>query len=207
MKLLLVFFIILLVELFILCLIPRKHLVEIIDAERQHSVTWFGENKAKEMIDDASSLFNLLFVDTGIVEESRDFFVEHRSREYKEGWQRVSDAPLWDMLVEAMEKFWMVLESGMLRLQIMSVCLLISLSFIVPSLIDGLIKREIQKYGEENVSINIYSVSTLVFCSAFLLPFILLFWPMAISPPYMAIWTLILAGSLWLLASNVQLKV
>ena len=149
----------------------------------------------------------MLFVDTGIVEESRDFFVEHRSREYKEGWQRVSDAPLWDMLVEAMEKFWMVLESGMLRLQIMSVCLLISLSFIVPSLIDGLIKREIQKYGEENVSINIYSVSTLVFCSAFLLPFILLFWPMAISPPYMAIWTLILAGSLWLLASNVQLKV
>jgi len=207
MKFLLVFLCILLAEVFILCALPKEYVIKIINEEREYAVTWFGENKTKEMLNDASDLYDLFFVDTGMVEASQKLFVKHRDRDYKKGWQEVSDAPLWDMLVESMNKFWMVLESGLLRLQIMWVCLLVSLSFILPALSDGLVKREIRKYGEHNVSVNIYTVAMFVFNSAFMLPFILLFWPMAISPPYMTIWTIILAGSIWLLASNVQLKV
>jgi hypothetical protein len=207
MKIFLCFVFVILVELLILAFLPRQHLVDVIHTERQYSLKWFGEEKSLEMINSANGVFNGMFVDTGLVEGSNNFFLKHRNKKHGKGFQKMSDSKFWDHLVSGVDKMWLIIESGMLRLQIMWVCLLLSLSFVIPSLLDGVVKREIRKYGEDNSSINVYSVAMLVLTSTFSLPLVLLFWPMAISPPYMAIWTIILAFSIWLLSSNVQLKV
>ncbi|GAA5132710.1 DUF4400 domain-containing protein [Thalassotalea piscium] len=204
MRTILIFIAIVFAELFIMSLMPLESVKSIIEEETNHTKTWFGEQKTNSMLKDASNLFTLLFISTGAVQGSNDFFLKHRKKRYNKGWQQVSDAKIFDMLASAMEKIWLVIKSGMLRLQIMWVCLLLGMSFILPALIDGLAIRQIQKWGESNVSPNLYSYFNVIFISCFAVPFILLFWPMAITPIYMLAWTVILAGSLWVISSNWQ---
>lgn len=198
---------ILFTEIFLFAFLPNNEAVSILNEERQNVVKWFGENKTRKMLKNADELYIKLFQETGMVDGSIHFVLRHRDNKQKAGWEKMSNSTVWDSLANGIKRIWLVIRGGFFRLQVMWICFLLSLSFIVPSLVDGLVKRAISKLGESNVSLNIYNLSMPVFLSAIGLPLFLLFLPVAISPVYMLIWTVILAGSVWLISSNVQHEV
>lgn len=193
-------------ELLVLSFLPKEHLVEIVDQERQSTVKWFGKEKSTEMIDDANVMFDKLFVTSGIHDSSVNFFVRHTDKD-NGLFQEFGEASIFQDLSNGVKKIWFVIQSGMLRLEVMYVCLILSFTFLIPSFIDGINRRTIVRYSEMNVSIIMYTESLKIFFFCLAFPLALLFWPMAISPIYMVCWTLVLALAVWTASSNFQLEV
>lgn len=171
---------------------------------------WFGKDKTKEMYADSLKAYQSMFVETGIIEESYHFFLpKSHSEDVKvnEGIERLGKAKIWGYIKERLDAFWLVVKSGMFRFQLLLICFLHCLPFLVPSLVDGLMQREICKTSEENASLNIYTVSKSVLLTVLILPPVLLVWPFAISPLYVGWWALFLAISAWLMSANVQHRI
>lgn len=171
---------------------------------------WFGSEKTKEMYLSSAEIYQSMFVDTGIKRGSYSFFLpkDHDvSLKRNEGMDRLGKAKIWFYIQERLDAFWMVVKSGMFRFQLLLICFLHCLPFLIPSLVDGLMQREICKTSEDNASLNIYTVSKTTLLSVMILPPVLLVWPFAISPLYVGWWALLLAVSAWLMSANVQHRI
>jgi hypothetical protein len=171
---------------------------------------WFGAQKTKEMYTDSLDVYQSMFVDTGIINGSYRFFLpnkENLETQTNTGIRKLGKAKIWVWIKERLDSFWVVVKTGIFRFQLLLICFMHCLPFLMPSLIDGLMQREICKTSEENASLNVYTVSKNVLLSVLILPPILLVWPFAISPVYVGWWALFLATSAWLMSANVQHRI
>jgi hypothetical protein len=171
---------------------------------------WFGAEKTKEIYTNSVEVYQSMFVDTGIIKGSYSFFLpkaHDESVKRNAGIDRLGKSKIWGYVQDRLDAFWMVVKSGMFRFQLLLICFLHCLPFLIPSLVDGLMQREICKTSEDNASLNIYTVSKTVLLSVMILPPILLVSPFAISPLYVGWWALFLAVSAWLMSANVQHRI
>lgn len=189
-------------------LIPTSHLVNTFNQERQQIAHWFGYERTTQMINTSEENFNVLFVDTGVVSELHEWLTHDRQKDYKNtGINEISEHPMFPVIEEKLNNIWLMVKSGMLRIEMVLICILLNLWFLVPSIVDGLVVRERLRDGSENVSTIFYHQSQKIFTACLLLPVLALFWPIAMSPIYFVVWTFLLAGSCWLMCQNLQLKI
>lgn len=173
---------------------------------------WFGTEKTKEMYADSVEMYKSAFVETGLIKGSYNFFLPkshntHPNVKRNTGIEKLGRAKIWVYVKARLDTFWLVVKSGMFRFQLLLICFLHCLPFLIPSLVDGLMQREICKTSEENASLNIYTVSKGVLLTVLVLPPVLLVWPFAISPLYVGWWAIFLAVSAWLMSANVQHRI
>ena len=180
-----------------------------IKKEIDYLQTWFGHNKTVEMVQGANANFDTLFIQTGVVDEVNFWFNyrEDSSHIKNQGMRDLGDSDLilgfWDKL----DQLWMVMKFSMLRIQMIGVSLLLALTFIIPSIVDGLMIRQVNRYGDDNVSVNLYNFAEYTFYACLAIPVYMLFIPFAISPVIMVFYTLTLSFSIFILAQNLQHRV
>jgi hypothetical protein len=80
----------------------------------------------------------------------------------------------------------------------------LTLPYLIPVMIDGLMAREILKLSEDNASVTMYSISKYTLAFLVFLPFLMMFWPWAISPMWLLIWAIIFSMNVWQVAKNFQ---
>ena len=106
-----------------------------------------------------------------------------------------------------LDQFWLVLKFSFLRVQMISISLLLAMTFIIPSIVDGLMIRQVNRYGDDNASVNLYNAAEYTFYGCLIFPLYLTFAPFAISPIVMVFYTLTLSASIFILAQNLQHRV
>lgn len=189
-------------------LVPTDHLVNTFNKERKHVANWFGYDRTMEMIVDADENFEALFINTGIASELTEWLTHDPNIDYKnDGMNEVSQHPFFEVISEKLQNVWLMAKGGLLRVEMIFISILLSLSFLIPSVIDGLVIRERLRGSTDNVSTIFYHQSQKIFTGCLLLPLLAVFWPIAMSPIYFVVWTFFLAGSVWLMCKNLQLNV
>ena len=202
--------IILLLEIIAVAFIFKPADIELsIKKEIGYLQTWFGQNKTTEMVQDANANFDTLFIQTGAVEEVNFWFNyrEDTSHIKNKGIRDLGDSELVLSFWDKLDQIWMVIKFSMLRMQMIGISLLLALTFIIPSVVDGLMIRQVNLYGDNNVSVNLYNVAEYTFYACIAIPVYMLFIPFAISPVIMVFYTLILSFSIFILAQNLQHRV
>jgi hypothetical protein len=188
--------------------IGPEHVKEENKKELRIIVKWFGKEKAKEMYLSSRDNFNWMFKDSGIVKGSYSFLLPNNENKYKnKGVERMDSSPIWAAIQRRIDSFWIVIKSGFLRFELLLLCLLHCLPFLIPVVIDGLMKREICKLSEDNASLPIYTLSKYTFNFCLIGPPVLFLLPFSISPIYVGVWALLFASSSWLMSSNVQHRI
>lgn len=166
---------------------------------------WFGEDKAVAMFNNANSTFRGVFVESGFVKASYDTLVPERKRDYQDAsMNEIANSSFFISVKERLDAFWISVRASIMRLDLMWICILHCLIFIIPTIIDGLMKLEKQKLTEDNSVLNIFDVAIFVLSVCVIGPLIILMWPMAISPTYVGVWALIMSIAAWLTASESQ---
>lgn len=192
----------------VLLLVSKETLFDVFNEDRIQISKWFGNEKSLQMAFDAKQRFEDLFVDTGISDFIYElFYTDQQVDLMNAGMNDVRDSAFISMTNERIEFVWVILESAMLRIEMILICMLISLCFIIPMVIDGLSKWQISRSGDANSSINIYGVAEKVFYSSLLFPIYIVFLPFAVSPLLMFSWTFVLGVSAWFLTSNLQHRI
>jgi hypothetical protein len=209
-KFFLIAFLILILEIIAVAIIFEPHDVErSIKQEISYLQTWFGKDKTKEMVVDAHNAFDSVFVSTGIMDEFNSWFDYRQDVSHikNEGVRALGESGFVYSFWEKLDQFWMIMKFSLLRVQMMSVSLLLALTFIIPSVVDGLMIRQVNRYGDGNVSVNLYNFAEYSFYACLALPVYLMFAPVALSPIVMVFYTLFLSFSIFILAQNLQHRV
>jgi hypothetical protein len=208
-RFLVVSLVLLLIEIIVIvALVSPQRINATIQQEQIAFQNWFGQNKTKDMIIASNTTFDFLFVETGIAEEFNSWFYHDTSKRYRnQGIQTLNESSFFSGFYSRLEQFWLVIRFSFLRAQMIWVCLILALTFIIPAIIDGLMIRQVQRYGDENVSLNLYQFAEYTFYSCLIFPLYIMFSPITISPLYMVPYCLVLACSVWVLAANVQHRI
>ena len=198
-----------LIEILLLVLFfPTESIIDSLNAERKEMVTWFGQEKTVEMIQKSESTFNAVFLETGIVHEVYEWFTHDQRVTYSnEGIHSLSQSSFFMDVEQKIHNFWLVVKSALLRFELLKYSAIISLIFIIPTIIDAIMVREANMHLPGNISANVYDLFKLISFSLFLVPIVIVLWPFAISPIYVSVWAIALAVSFWFYITNTQEKV
>jgi hypothetical protein len=188
--------------------VPSDFLIDSFNQERRGLVTWFGQTKAETMVNVSFDRYQSWFVDSGLVAFIDELFYTNQQQDmHNVSMQNVLNDDFFSSLNYRVDLLWIVVQSSLIRLEMLIICLLLSLAFVIPTIVDGLSRWQISRVGVDNASINFYGVAEDIFYSLVLLPMFILVSPFAISPLFMFAWTGALSLSLWVVISNLQHRV
>lgn len=169
--------------------------------------TWFGKNKTTDMLTSAQDSFDSMFVHSGVQDEFNSWFEHDNSKVKNKGMRELGESGFITGFMARLDQFWLVLKFSFLRVQMISISLLLAMTFIIPSIVDGLMIRQVNRYGDDNASVNLYNAAEYTFYGCLIFPLYLTFAPFAISPIVMVFYTLTLSASIFILAQNLQHRV
>lgn len=188
--------------------VPSEFLIDSFNQERQSLVTWFGNDKAIAMVNVSFERYEAWFVDSGLVNfVDKLFYTNQQQDMHNRGMQDVLNDDLFASLNYRVDLLWVVVQSSLIRLEMLFICLLLSLAFLIPTIVDGIARWQISRGGDQNASINFYTVAEDIFYLLLLLPLFIIVAPFAVSPLYLFIWTALLSLSLWFVISNLQHRI
>jgi|AntRauTorckE5430_2_1112549.scaffolds.fasta_scaffold03784_5 hypothetical protein len=188
--------------------VPSEFLIDSFNQERRALVTWFGQDKAEAMVNISFERYQSWFVDSGLVQFVDDLFYTNQQQDmHNRSMQNVLNDDFFSSLNYRVDLLWIVVQSSLIRLEMLIICLILSLAFLLPTIVDGIARWQISRVGDQNASINFYTVAEDIFYILVLLPLFILVSPFAISPLFMFIWTAMLSLSLWFVISNLQHRI
>lgn len=188
--------------------VPSSFLIDSFNQERRSLVTWFGQDKAEAMVNVSYERYQSWFVDSGLVKFVDELFYTNQQQDmHNRTMQNVLNDDFFSSLNYRVDLLWIVVQSSLIRLEMLIICLLLSLAFLLPTIVDGIARWQISRVGDQNASINFYTVAEDIFYVLLLLPLFILVSPFAISPLFMFIWTAMLSLSLWFVISNLQHRI
>jgi hypothetical protein len=188
--------------------VPSDFLIDSFNEERRSLVKWFGQEKAEAMISVSFERYQAWFVDSGLVTFVDDLFYTNQQQDmHNRSMQNVLNDDFFSTLNYRVDLLWIVVQSSLIRLEMLIICLLLSLAFLLPTIVDGISRWQISRVGDQNASINFYSVSEDIFYFLLLLPLFMLVSPFALSPLFLFAWTGLLSLSLWFVISNLQHRI
>lgn len=188
----------------ILILVSPEHMNGIVESEYRKTETWLGKSNTQQLYAKATFQYERYFIASQFKERAYEIFLPRDVKMNNRGMERLRNAPLWDHVRNRLDSFFLLLMTILFRGRIFFSVFLLSIPYLTPVVIDGLMRREKLKLGEENASVTLYTVAKRAFMTCLFLPLFVLFWPLPISPIYLLMWTIFMGFSLWIVASHTQ---
>lgn len=189
-------------------IIPRDYLITMVNTERQHILHWFAPERTAQMLSDAQDSFQRLIVDSGFQQGFIDtFYIDAGDLNRNDGINTFVQQQEVSWSNERIDSFWIILQAVFLRWDLFVICITLSLLFIIPTIVDGLMNWQKLRSSDENASINIYNVAEKALYLLAILPVYGIFAPFPITPPVIILWALVIAFCIWLMASNLQHRI
>lgn len=166
---------------------------------------YLGQNTSIYLVDVTGSVYQSIFLDTGIVSSSYALFLPDRSEDQK-GMENL--AP-WLMvwMEERLDAFWWLVYQAIYRTEIFLQWLPYLLPLLLVSLGDGLVQRKVQKseYGYANPvryhaawhALTIFTVLPLLYISL----------PLAVHPLAVPLWAISISAIGTVLFANIQHRI
>lgn len=145
--------------LLIVCIIPNGFIDKAILKEQAWGEVLMGESSHKQLIDDTNSVYTTIFLDSGVNEMVRDFFIPTAAeRERSKGWENL--AKLWLPFIEARgDALTKCLYHIVYRCILLAIWLPYMLVVLVPSIFGGYMSWNIKRYNFDHSSpfLNTYA--------------------------------------------------
>ncbi|BBL92319.1 MULTISPECIES: DUF4400 domain-containing protein [Vibrio] len=180
---------------------------KVVTEEYRKTELWLGKENTEQLYAKATGQYKQYIIKSKFKEVTYDIFLPRNVEMENKGMERLRQASFWDLVKDRLDSLFLLLKTILFRAKIFINAFLLSCPYLLPVIVDGLMRREVLKISEENASLNLYTVCKKVFLGCLFIPFFMLFWPWAISPIYLLVWTVFMAFTLWIVASHVQHRI
>jgi hypothetical protein len=203
-KYILLLFLIGLIELFALLLfISPDYMKEEFNQEKALLTDFMGADVSDEIYLTSQDIYRNVFVDSGIVQTTVNMFTADVDIEDGYGSAQLGN-DVNNLVSGRIEAFWIGIMFAIFRVSIFLNVFLYAGLLYIPFLVDALVQRRINQLGFIYASPNIYHASKSILVGAFILPFVFMLWPGAISPLIYLAWSALFPCCLWFGGQNVQ---
>lgn len=175
-----------------------------VSTEIAYLTSTFGEQDAKIIVDGANSIFDDMFVKSGIITSLGKAYAvdENKARTEKILGQTVNK------LTGATNSYVMSFAANIyamtLRANILLTWSIYILPFLSAAIVHGFIKRKIKILSHGYVSPSAYGMALHSIIALTFLPLLYLLSPFAITPLFMPFWAMLLAVPVVTMMSNIQ---
>jgi hypothetical protein len=188
----------------VMMFISPDHIKEEVATEYKKTEWWLGVQNTAELYKKSTFDYKHSFVETGIEDFVFDTFVLHKQETDDKAMARAQKEPLWKVIEDRLTALFFIIQTMFFRARLFLMTFFLTLPYLIPVMIDGLMAREILKLSEDNASVTMYSISKYTLAFLVFLPFLMMFWPWAISPMWLLIWAIIFSMNVWQVAKNFQ---
>lgn len=178
-----------------------------IKEERSAIFSWLGKETTTNIIESTNNSYRYFFQATGLVEGSYEIFIPNKEQIQASAGMETLGKPVFVWFKERLDAFWITIYHSFQRLFTLLEWLPYMLPLLLPAVIDGAMQREIKKVTYGYASPVRYHTAFHLLLALIFLPFIYMFFPIAVTPIIIPIWALLLAIVLLVLSANIQKKI
>ncbi|BBM67622.1 MULTISPECIES: DUF4400 domain-containing protein [Vibrio] len=191
----------------VMIFINPEQVKKVVTEEYRKTEMWLGKENTEQLYAKATGQYQRYIIQSKFKEVTYDIFLPRNVEMENKGMERMRQASFWLHVQDRLESFFLLIKTMLFRAKIFINAFILSCPYLFPVIIDGLMRREVLKISEDNASLNLYTIAKKTFLVCLFLPFFMLFWPWAISPIYLLVWTIFMAFTLWIVASHVQHRI
>lgn len=192
----------------IAALISESWSYQVITKEQAMAHAYLGTATARQIKDDADRVYNRLFIDSGVVATIDKYFVPtEESRRRSGALAELGRDNVFPIVEERLNVIWASVYQMIYRLTGFLIWLPYLSLFFLPSLIDGLMVRQIKKTNFDYASPLLHRTAMYAIVVTAYLLLLALFAPVPLPPWLIPIAGAIIAMAMGLLAANTQKRI
>jgi len=186
----------------ILFFIPSTWIEQVTAQEKQVAYEQFGRERTEKVLVNAHNTFNVMFVDTGIEQQTFSFFIPKKNAEAKPMDGMAGD--FFGMMYGRLAAFWAAVYQGLIRGYFFISWVPYLLPFIIAVVVDALVVRKVRIENFEFASPQYYGFATHMMIFGFFSIFYYFLAPFTVTFVMVPIWAIGMMGMLHLLITNLQ---